>query len=184
MKVNPCDDCSLRRVQRARRGHRASQARLLREYQDVWYRFSFKLLGNEDAARDATQEVGLRFLAGLPGFRGESRLKTWSLGIALNVCREMQRQRVRAPRRLVEHEAVAEATGPVDDAVRAEQHEQLDAQLAQLPARQREAVTLRYFEQLTLRETAAAMDCALGTAKATLAQALSNLRRNAESGSR
>jgi RNA polymerase sigma factor (sigma-70 family) len=46
-----------------------------------------------------------------------------------------------------------------------------------LPERQREAVVLRFFEELTTDETAHAMNCAPGTVKATIHQALRSLRQ-------
>ena len=45
-----------------------------------------------------------------------------------------------------------------------------------LPARQREAVVLRYLADLPLADVAEAMGCAVGTVKATLHQALRSLR--------
>ena len=50
-----------------------------------------------------------------------------------------------------------------------------------LPIRQREAVLLRYFEQLSVEETATAMGCAAGTVKALVFQALRNLRQSLQS---
>jgi RNA polymerase sigma factor (sigma-70 family) len=52
--------------------------------------------------------------------------------------------------------------------------------LGELPQRQREVVVLRFFEELSVEETAAAMDCAQGTVKATLHQALRALRKRIE----
>ena len=66
----------------ARRGDRDARGRLLRGLQDPWYRMCLSLLADADVARDATQETAVRFLRQLPGFRGDSQLRTWSLGIA------------------------------------------------------------------------------------------------------
>src|SRR3954469_17738185 len=73
----------------ARQGDRAARGKLLTSLQDVWYRFCLAQLHDADLAADATQETGLRFLRQLNQFRGESQLQTWSLGIALNVVREL-----------------------------------------------------------------------------------------------
>src|SRR2546422_10479889 len=75
----------------ARLGDRPAQARLLRWLQDPWYRLSLSLLGDVERAREATQETALRFLRQLPLFRGESQLRTWAFGIAINVARELRR---------------------------------------------------------------------------------------------
>ena len=52
--------------------------------------------------------------------------------------------------------------------------------LAELPDRQREALVLRFFEDLSVEETAKAMGCAAGTVKATVHQALRSLRKRLE----
>src|SRR5687767_2481093 len=80
-------------IEAGQRGDRRAQARILSELQDVWYRYCLSQLRNPDAAADATQETGLRFLRQLGSFRGDSQIQTWSLGIALNVVREMKRKR-------------------------------------------------------------------------------------------
>lgn len=134
------------------------------------------LLRNADDARDATQETGLRFLRLLPKFRGDSSITTWSLGIAINVVREMRRKR--------RPELTGDDFGNIDDAEpgpegSAEGHERervLREALKNLSDRQREAVVCRYFEDLSTEETAKVMNCAPGTVKATLHQALRALK--------
>ncbi len=163
-----------RTVKFAREGDQAALAVLLRELQDPWFRFSMSLLGDIERSREATQETGLRFIKTLSAFRGDSQLQTWSLGIALNVVREMRRK----------HRAISDEgqeflaakhqplESPLVAADLAEQRENLHAVLADLPDRQREAIVFRFFEGLSVEETAQAMGCAEGTVKATVHQAL------------
>jgi RNA polymerase sigma factor (sigma-70 family) len=75
--------------------------------------------------------------------------------------------------------------GPVDEPV--EDHASgvvttlvLREAIVGLPPRQRAAIVLRYLADLSIAEVAAAMDCAEGTVKATLHQALRSLRIDAE----
>ena len=165
-------------VQAARKGDRAALAALLRELQDPWFRFSLSLLGDPELAREAAQETGLRFIRTLPNFRGDSQLQTWSLGITLNVVREMRRKNRPVPEDGREFFAATRSipTSPFAAADFAEQREKLHALLADLPDRQREAVVLRFFEELSVEQTALAMECAEGTVKATVHQALKSLR--------
>ena len=168
-------------IERAKRGDRSAQAALFAELQDVWFRFCVSILGDADAAGEAVQETALRFLQRLSSFRGDSRLRTWALGIALNVCRELSRK---ARRPVDANELGARRrTGesrPDAIAAAAEQHMRVRDMVDQLPPRQREAVVLRYFEQLDIDQTAQVMGCAAGTVKATVAQALGRLRRKYE----
>jgi RNA polymerase sigma-70 factor (ECF subfamily) len=164
-------------VSLARRGDRAAQAALLRQWQDPWYRFCLSVLGDTEAAKDATQETAVRFLRQLRRFRGRSSMRTWSLGIALNVCREIRRRRPTVSLPQDDAGEMADPDTPAARAAKREQDDRLHRAVAALPDRQREAVALRYFEQLSVADTAAAMGCAEGTVKATISQALRSLRR-------
>lgn len=174
--MNTVDDITLLN---ARRGDRDAQSRLLRAMQDDWYRFCLAQLRVPDRAEDATQETALRVLRSLVRFDGRSSLKTWTFGIALNVCREMRRQ---ASRSISELGTGNEPTSddPTDAADAAldglADAAALRTVLAGLPQRQREVVTLRYLESMSVQQTAEVMQCAQGTVKATLFAALRTLR--------
>jgi len=166
-------------IDAARRGDRRALSRLLSALQDVWYRFCLSLLHDPDRAADATQETGLRFLKQIAQFRGDSQIQTWSLGIALNVVREIKRRRTTASdENLGELSVERSSTGSVETK---EEADMLQQTLQTLPDRQREAVVLRFFEDLSVEETAAAMGCAEGTVKATVHQALRALREKMKS---
>lgn len=176
-------------VAAARTGDRSARERLLREFQDPWYRMCLGLLGDAEKSRDAVQETALRFLRQIPSFRGDSQLRTWSLGIALNVAREMRRRRTRetpisGPAEAAEQEvyAVVRPGGSAPEAApdaaaeAVERLQHLRATLEGLPERQKEAIVLRFLEELSVEDTATAMGCAAGTVKATVHQALRSLR--------
>ena len=166
-----------RLIRRAQRGCRRSRAALLRLQQDAIYRFCMGLLGCPDHAADATQETALRFCRDLPRFRGDAKLLTWTLGIALNVCRESRRRSRPMAGLSAMDDPASLRFEPSAEAEQAEQREQLRDLLGQLPPRQREVVVLRYFEQLSVEEAAAVMGCAPGTVKAAHFQAIRNLRK-------
>jgi RNA polymerase sigma-70 factor, ECF subfamily len=170
-------------LQAARRGDREALGVLLRMLQDSWYRMSLSLLADPDLAHDATQETAIRFLRQLPGFRGDSQLRTWSLGICLNVVREIRRWS-RGHRPIAEgfdgYESADLEPLPEETLERSEAVHALRAMLVTLPDRQREAVVLRFFEGMSVDQTAETMGCAPGTVKATVHQALRALRRKLE----
>ncbi len=144
----------------------------------MWYRTALALLHDEHGARDAAQETALRFVRGLPGFAGDSSLRTWGIGIAVNVCREMRRRGAKRVGTVADaRQMEADEPSPGFGLEQEEQVTRLRHHVRALPDRQREAVVLRYFEQLGVADTAAAMGCAEGTVKATLSQALTNLRQ-------
>src|SRR5256885_1784248 len=69
------------------------------------------------------------------------------------------------------------ARSPLESADHAEQQSLLRDVMKHLPERQREALLLRFFEDLSVDDTASAMGCAPGTVKATVYQALRALRQ-------
>jgi RNA polymerase sigma-70 factor (ECF subfamily) len=171
-------------TRQAQLGDRTAQARLLRELQDPWYRMSLSLLRDPEKARDATQETALRFLKLLPRFEGNSTLTTWSMGIVINVVREMRRKLAKPDAAIAGSDdsacgfadALTVDRGPEHRASQVEQATLLRAGLDELPDRQREAIVLRFFEEKSVEEAAIAMNCAPGTVKATVHQALRALR--------
>lgn len=167
-------------IERARRGERDAQSALLRTLADVWFRFCVSQTGDVERARDATQETALRFLNQLHGFRGQSKIETWSLGIAVNVLREQRRD---AGRRDVSRLTIGiqpREFAEMEDRPGRDELEKLRSVLHELPDRQREAIVLRFFEELSVEETAAAMNCAAGTVKATVHQAIRAMRARLE----
>jgi len=164
-------------IDAARSGNRVAQATLLRELQDQWYRVLLRLLGNADAAREATQETALRFLRQLPGFQGRSELRTWTLGIAMNVAREMRRAKEQDELTI---DPPANGHGPDGELEQRERAQMVNRVIDELPDRQKEAVLLRFFEQLSVEQSATVMGCAPGTVKALVFQALRNMRDKVE----
>jgi RNA polymerase sigma-70 factor (ECF subfamily) len=74
----------------------------------------------------------------------------------------------------------AEDDTPHDSAELSEQRARLREILTDLPDRQREAIVLRFFEDMSVEETARTMQCAEGTVKATVHQALRSLKNRLE----
>lgn len=145
----------------------------------MWYRFCLSQLRDPEKAADATQETALRFLKQLSSFRGDSQLQTWSLGIALNVIRETRRKQ-RGDTSTVDpddSQLMADDSSVGASLENKEEQSQMRAMLHTLPDRQREALVLRFFEEMSVEQTAAAMNCAVGTVKATVHQALRALKQ-------
>lgn len=65
-------------------GDKEAMAALLESVQDGIYNLSLRMLGLPGDAQDATQEIFIRIMTGLSGFRRESRFSTWVYRIAIN----------------------------------------------------------------------------------------------------
>ena len=76
----------------------------------------------------------------------------------------------------VEHASSADAPGPADEIEASERRTVLRAALMELPPKQRAAVLLRYFGDLSEAQTAAVLGCSVGTVKSQTSVALAKLR--------
>ena len=125
------------------------------------YGFAARLLGDRAEAEDVAQEAMLRLWRAAATWRsGEAQLSTWLYRVTVNLCTD--RQRARNRRRA---EALDEVAEPADDradteaALMARQRvDALQAALATLPDRQRQAVVLRHIDGLSNPEIAAILE--------------------------
>ena len=135
-------------VQRAGAGEAAACAQLVDRYLGKVLALCGRMLGNAADAEDAAQEVFLKVWQGAASWRPDARFSTWLYRVALNLCHDKLRRR----RPQVELDELPELP---DHAPAAEQRLQREAvsaavtrALAQLSARQREALVLTYHLEL------------------------------------
>src|SRR6185312_1661870 len=86
------DPALVRACQRGERG--ALDALIRATYADV-YKLARRMLADPDEAADATQEVFIRVMRSVVGFRGEASFGTWLHRVTVNVCLTMLRKRTR-----------------------------------------------------------------------------------------
>ncbi len=120
----------------------------------------------------------MRVISRLDGFNENGKLSTWILGIAVNVCRELTRKESRwaSSQNSLFTELAAKPEATTTTLENFEERNLLTEAVSKLPQRQKEAIILRYFEALSIKETAAVMGVATGTAKATIHTAINNLK--------
>ncbi len=81
-------------VARARSGDRAALESVVRAVQKDVYNLAIRFLWHPQDAEDATQEILIRVLTGLGGFRGESGFRTWVYRVACNALLTLRKQRM------------------------------------------------------------------------------------------
>lgn len=171
-------------VDSCRRGDRDAFRALYEAYKDKVYSIALYFFhGNEAAASDITQQVFLKMLYSIGQFRGDSGFSTWLYRLVVNAC--MDEARRAKPRELTTN------TANVDDLAEPDSHEQdfarqqtarsVRAALSALPAKFRLPILLRYFEDLSYEEMAAAMNCSMGTVASRLNRGHKMLARKLES---
>lgn len=173
-------------VDRSRSGDVESFNQLIKRWERPIYALAYRVIGQEEDARDVCQETFLRAFRGLGGFKGQAKFSSWLYRIALNLCRDWIRRRRRTPLSTlpedVELEDLASSVGPsesVEDLVaRRELSGVVEMAMARLPEEQRTAIILKEYHGMTFQEIADLQGCPLSTVKTRLYQGLSVLRRD------
>lgn len=149
-------------------------ARLLSLYGDDLLRICFLYLRDYHLAEDALQDTFEKALKSYGRFRGECAEKTWLTRIAINVCKNQ----LRTPwqRRRVDDAAFLERLsierGAVDDP-----GEPLALSIAKLAPKYKTVVLLFYYEEMKLKEIAAALRIPEATVSTRLARARTQLKK-------
>jgi len=159
---------------RAARGDRVALGRLIEQQQTYIYSIAMSLLRPPDEA-DATQETCLRLMRSLSTFRSDTRFTTWLYRVATTTALDFARRRDGAALSL---DVADDDTSPVmrlveqDPLVNPEQgfaerelREGVRRALAELPAAQRPALTLHYFDDMKYEEIGTVMDVPVNTVK-------------------
>lgn len=121
-------------------------------------------------AEEVLQSVYLKILEGKARFRGEASLKTWLFAVIRNTAlserrRSLLRRLRLTPDREPPSEQASHYEAPAESFERSETQLQFQNALKSLPARQREALHLVFYEDLSLREAAVVMRVSIGSAR-------------------
>ena len=114
--------------------------------------YATRILGDRAEAEDIAQEVMLRLWRAAPDWRtGEAQVSTWVYRVAANLCTDRLRAVKRKGAQALDAVAEPEDGAPsvVHNLIAVDRRAALQAALARLPDRQREAVVLRHIEGLT-----------------------------------
>lgn len=151
---------------------------IVTRYRRPVYQICYRFMGNHEDASDLSQEVFLRAFRGLRNFKGGSTLGTWFHRIAVNTC--LNRLALKTPRtEPLEgvQQADTRSESPSERLLRGERAEQVRAAVARLPRKQRAALILRTYQELSHQEVADVLGTSVGAAKANVFHALQNLKK-------
>ena len=173
-------------VRACQRGEPGAMDALIRAtYTDV-YALALRLLRDRDEAADVTQEVFVRVLRSVNGFRGDAAFGTWLHRVTVNAALSAMRKRSRRPLLGTSDSLGAPGSaygdqadpspGPAERAERSELLARAEAAVAALPESARVIVVLRDVEGLSTAEVAAATGLTESAVKVRLFRARERLR--------
>ena len=162
-------------VAAANAGDSAAFEALYYRYRDWAIRLAWRFAGDRDEALDVVQEAFLYLLRKFPGFRLTARMTTFLYPVIRNLALQSRRKASRDPAAYAER--IAAAVAPDDDEA-GDPRSELSAAMAGLPQAQREVLLMRFVDDMSLAEIAAALVIPLGTVKSRLHNALATLRHD------
>lgn len=162
-------------------GDEAAWHEFITEYENRMYGYLYRLEGNSDDALDLTQEVFYRAWRSIGTFRPGERVLPWLYQVARNTQIESHRRKqhqrfsLEEAREEVGFEVTSNARTPVQAAESEQAQDRVQRALMKLPEEYREAVVLRFVEDLPYEEIARLQGVATGTAKSRVFRAKEQL---------
>jgi RNA polymerase sigma-70 factor (sigma-E family) len=135
-------------------------------------KLAFLLTGNRELAEDLAQEAFVRVVSRLAWLRREEAFEAYLRRTVINLCRGHWRKK-RSERRYLERQP---GTRETTDEIDLGDQDQVWRALQALSHRQRVALVLRFYEDLTEQQTAEVMSCPVGTVKSLVSRGLKTLR--------
>jgi RNA polymerase sigma factor (sigma-70 family) len=168
----------------ARRGDARAFNQLVLLHQGMAYNVAYRILGDPDAAADATQDAFLSAFKAMRQFRGGS-FKAWVLRIVTNACYDQLRSKRRRPADSLDDMPVEDdrleflrdpAEQPDEYVERRQLNQVIQGAILRLPPEQRMVLVLSDVQGLNYQEIAEATGLSLGTVKSRLSRGRARLR--------
>ena len=180
-------------IKNAQRGDMQAFEQLVTRYDRQVLSIAHSFRNNAEDAKDIYQEVFIRVFKGLNNFQFKSEFSTWLFRITSNVCISFQRKKGN-----LEHDSIDRELGNSDDGnfkladtiagqeesdstvIQSDSARLINLALDKLPAQQRMAFSLKYYQDYKIREIAEIMNCNDGTVKRYLFVATRKMRSHLE----
>jgi RNA polymerase sigma-70 factor (ECF subfamily) len=161
---------------------------LVGQYQYRLVRYLTYLLGRRDPVDDLVQETWLRVLERGHSYDGQFRFEPWLFTVARNLALDyVRKQRVfsldskdSSEPELEPLEPVSQSPSPFEQAARTEDAQRLARSLQTLEPIYREALVLRFQEDLSLQEMAGVVGASVSTVSSRIYRGLAALRAQME----
>ena len=171
-------------VERAANGDKAAFEQVMINSEHRVMAMTWRMLGNEADARDASQEVFLRVYKYLGRFRRDQEFFAWLYGITMNVCRDFLKKRQSHTSRFISFGEDEGAAHEVADAhadaeqvlVQTQQRELIERAMGTLPFKERASIVLRDVEGLSTDEVARIMKSSATTVRSQISSARKKIR--------
>jgi RNA polymerase sigma-70 factor (ECF subfamily) len=159
-------------------GDREAAGELILRHSDRILSVCWRMLGDRAAAEDVSQETFLRLWRFAPKWNpdGGARIDTWLYRVAMNGCLDRLRKRRRDAPEDAAPEMADEGPSATQKLISDERRRSVEGALESLPERQRMAVILCHFQELSNPDAAAAMDVSVDALESLLSRGRRGLK--------
>jgi len=175
-KHHHSDDSIL--LEKIRKGDSLAFELLIRRYEKPLYDFVVRSLWDTDMAEDIVQGTFVKVFLKSNQFRGEAKFKTWLFQIAINQIRNLYRSKKRNPIDLIQDtdiNAVPDLQTVTGEFLNVEKKQLMRQLINQLPAKQKNVLLLRVYQELKFEDIAEVTGSPVGTVKANYHHAVKSL---------
>ncbi len=167
-------------VARFKSGDQNAFNQLVRLYQKKVYLVAFRMVRDEEEAKDLMQEVFVKMYGALKDFRGEASVFTWAYRATVNLAiNQIRRKKIISWVPLVEaEEKPAEEKEGLSERETAELRKAIAEAVKKLPPKQRAIFILRHYDELSNDEIAKIVGKSVGAVKANYFQALQKMKKH------
>jgi RNA polymerase sigma-70 factor (ECF subfamily) len=163
-------------IDRVEAGEREAFDELVLKHQKPLYSLLYRLVSNHDDAADILQKTFIKAFTGLSSFERRSSFKTWLYQIAINLVKNVYRDRGRTAYVPIDDVIIRKNPRTLESLIHKENMLNLRKALGELPEKQRITLILRVQEGKKFEEVALIMKCSIGTAKANYHHAVKKLK--------
>jgi RNA polymerase sigma-70 factor (ECF subfamily) len=164
-------------VERLKGGDHKAFELLVRLHHRSVYTLAFRFMGDHGGADDVVQESFLKAYHSIASFRQEASFKSWLLRITANTAKNALRSRNRVQAVDIEDVQLGYTHKDFGRLENLQTGDLLKRGVEALPPKQRQALELRIFEDMSFKDIAEIMDCPFDTAKANFRHAVMNLKK-------
>lgn len=165
-------------IESAKSGDSKAFSSLVLKHQQSLLRLCMRFTSSQDLAEDIVQDTFIKAYRKLDTFEGRSSFKSWLFQIAINTAKN----KLRATKDTVNIDNVQISIGGLSTEGLEKEglREMIREFVDELPEKQKTALTLRVYDDLSFKEIADIMECPYDTAKANYRHGLMSIKKNLE----
>jgi RNA polymerase sigma-70 factor (ECF subfamily) len=166
-------------LKRSQQGDVAAFEQLIAKHQTLAYNVAYRILGNEEDAKDATQEALIKVFRNINKFKGDASFGTWLYRIVVNSCNDYIRKHrkvvtysidneIETDEGTMKKELADESPGPELAYETKDMQKIVQTALGKLPEANRIVVVLRDIQGFSYDEIAQMIEVPVGTVKSRI----------------